>query len=72
MTPNIVDSIVKKFGTQAALAEAIGIDQSTIAHWKREGREIPTRQQKRILEVARERGIDIQPGDFFGDMREAS
>jgi len=65
MTPEIVNSIVRKFGTQAALAAALGVDQSTVAHWKREGRMIPTRQQQRILEVARERGIDIQPADFF-------
>lgn len=64
MTPAIIDAITEKFGGQSALADAIGADQSTVAHWKRRGI-IPARQQQLILEKAREKGIDLMPADFF-------
>ena len=61
---SIVDRIVKKFGTQSALADAISADQSTVAHWKKRG-VIPARQQVAILAAAKERGIELTPADFF-------
>ncbi|WP_353861442.1 carph-isopro domain-containing protein [Azospirillum formosense] len=60
------DRIIGRFGTQTALADAIGVRQSAVAAWKRRGI-IPARQQLRILEVARERGIPLEPADFFED-----
>lgn len=62
----IVDAIAEKFGGQTRLAEAIDLDQSTVNKWKtRSDNVIPARQQKKILEAARERGIKIEPADFF-------
>lgn len=64
MTPEIVNGIIKKFGSQTKLAAATGYDQSTIAHWKRRG-VIPARAQGRVLAAARGASIDITPDDFF-------
>lgn len=61
---NPVTTIITKFQTQQRLADAIGVRQSTVAAWKK-SKLIPSRQQRRILEVAREQGIAITPGDFF-------
>lgn len=66
----IVDRIVKKFGTQQALAAAINADQSTVAHWKKRG-VIPARQQVAILAAAKARNIELTPADFF-DISEAA
>lgn len=64
MERNSVARIVEKFGTQGALAEAIGIDPSAISHWKRRGL-IPAHRQRQILEAATRRGIPVSPADFF-------
>lgn len=58
------EKIIEKFGTQVALAEAIGVKQPAVAGWKKDGL-IPAHQWPKILEAARERGIEIQPADFF-------
>lgn len=60
------DRIIRKFGTQTTLAQAIGVQQSAVAAWKKRGF-IPSRQQGRILDAARRTGIDLTPDDFFAD-----
>lgn len=64
MSQAVVASIIDKFGGQVPMAAATGVDQSTIAHWKRRGI-IPARQQQKILDAARRLGIAISPADFF-------
>ncbi|OYD82521.1 Cro/CI family transcriptional regulator [Azospirillum brasilense] len=58
------DVIIQKFGTQTALAEAVGVRQSAVAAWKKRGF-IPARQQPAVLAAARNRGIKLTPNDFF-------
>jgi DNA-binding transcriptional regulator YiaG len=60
------ERIIEKFGTQSALADALGIRQSAVAAWKKRGF-IPARQQEEILRIARRRGINIGPKDFFSE-----
>ena len=68
----VADKIAAKFGGQVPMAEAIGITQSTIAQWnRRSGGIVPARHQQKILDAAKERGLDVTPADFF-ELREAS
>lgn len=64
MSREVVEAIIKKFGTQERLAQALGCRQTVIAGWKRRG-VVPARQQMRVLEAAQELGIDLTPNDFF-------
>ena len=58
------ERIIAKFGTQLALANAIGCNQSVVAGWKLRGW-IPAPQQSRVLEAAQRAGIALSPADFF-------
>lgn len=71
MSSELVEQIIKKFGTQERLAALLGCRQSVIAGWKRRG-VIPVRQQPRVLKVAQENGIDLTPNDFFERTPEAA
>lgn len=64
------DRIIKKFGGQTALAALIGKRQSTVAYWKKAG-VVPAKWQPRLLELAAEKGLDLQPGDFLPTVKEA-
>lgn len=55
--------VIDKFGGQAALARLIGKGPSTVQYWARKGI-IPARWHGQLLSLARERGIDLSPGDF--------
>lgn len=69
---SVVDRIIAKFGSQAALAEAAGVKQPSVHGWRREGL-IPARRQAPILAAARARGIPLEPADFFAaDTSEAA
>lgn len=61
---SVAERVISKFGGQVALATAIGKRQSTVQHWKKTGL-IPARWQSTLLQVARERGIDLGPSDFI-------
>lgn len=62
MTP--VDRVISKFGSIRAVAETLGIDRSAVSLWKQTGY-VPTKRQRELLVAAREKGIDLQPADFF-------
>jgi len=64
MSTETVERIIKKFGTQERLAEALSCRQSVIAGWKKRGI-IPARKLPRILQAAQERDIKLAPADFF-------
>lgn len=66
-----VDTIIERFGTQSALADALGIRQSAVAAWKKRG-SIPSRQQQEILKAARHSNVKIEPADFFPRDEEAA
>lgn len=62
-----VDLAINRFGGVRALARAIGRDPAAISRWKKTGN-IPTSIQRRILEVAWERGISMTAHDMiFGN-----
>lgn len=64
MSTEVVERIIKKFGTQERLAEAVQVNQSVVAGWKRRG-VVPARQQSEVLKAGQKLGIDITPADFF-------
>ena len=60
---NPAKQIIDRFGNQSALAALLGRRQSTVQHWVKTGR-IPAQWHARLLELARERGISLEPKDF--------
>lgn len=61
---NAAQRVIKKFGSQTALANLIGKGQSTVQHWSKRGM-IPARWQRQLLEIAQQQGIDLSPSDFM-------
>jgi hypothetical protein len=55
--------VISKFGGQSALAKAIGKRPGTVQHWAKTGI-IPAKWHEMILQLARERSIDISPADL--------
>lgn len=60
---NAAQKIIRKFGGQSALAEALHTKQSTVQYWAKKGA-IPAKWHKSIVEAAVLRGIDVSPGEF--------
>lgn len=58
-----VRDIVNRFGGQSALARMIGKGPSTVAYWVRENT-IPSKWHSTLLELARERGINLTSADL--------
>ena len=58
-----VPEIIQRFGSQAQLAAALGIQQTTVSNWTRAG--IPRPRQEQLLELARREGVELSPADFF-------
>lgn len=55
--------VIEKFGGQSALARLIGKNPSTVQHWAKTG-QIPAKWYGEILRLARERGINLLPGEL--------
>lgn len=63
MTP--VDRVISKFGGVPALARLLGHSHPTTVYgWKDRG-VIPVRQQPILIALARDKGIALEPADFF-------
>jgi myo-inositol-1-phosphate synthase len=60
---NSAEQIISRFGGQSSLANLLGRRQSTIQHWVKIGR-IPSQWHKPLLNLARERGVDLAADDF--------
>ena len=60
---NKAKQVIDRFGGQSALAALLGKRQSTVQHWARTGR-IPSQWHGQLLELAREKGIGLEPKDF--------
>jgi hypothetical protein len=60
---NAAQLIVNKFGGQSALAELLGKGQSTVQYWTKSGA-IPSKWQTKLLQLAREQGIELTAADF--------
>lgn len=59
----VADRVVERFGSQRALALALGTKQSTVAYWVKSGR-IPTKWHGELMTAAQERGVALEPADF--------
>lgn len=59
-----VDLAIDAFGGVRKLARAIGRDPAAVSRWRRSG-VVPTSVQKKILELAWERGIDISAHEII-------
>lgn len=64
------ESVINKFGGQCALARLVGRRQSTVQHWAKAGR-IPAKWQPRLLQLAREHGINLSTSELVGDSKHA-
>jgi myo-inositol-1-phosphate synthase len=58
--------VIRRFGGQSALAQLLGRRQSTVEHWATTGR-IPAQWHQPLLQLARERGIALEPRDLVGE-----
>ena len=61
---NSAEKIIQKFGGQSALASLIGKWQSTVQHWAKTGR-VPAHWHQTLMDLARQRGIALEPKDFM-------
>ena len=60
---NSARQIINRFGGQSALASLLSKRQSTVQHWAKTGR-IPSHWHERLLELAHQQGIALEPRDF--------
>ena len=60
---NNAERVIARFGGQSALAALVGRRQSTVQHWAITGI-IPAQWHRRLLALAREKGIVLEPKDF--------
>jgi len=58
-----VAKAVRIFGTQAAIADILGITQPSVAGWK-DGR-IPVQHIPRLVQAAKEQGKRLRAGDLI-------
>jgi transcriptional regulator with XRE-family HTH domain len=62
---NVIDHLLERgFKTQARLAAAAGVKQSSVADWKAANR-VPFERTKQIIRYAHDEGIEISPLDFY-------
>jgi hypothetical protein len=62
--------IVEKFGGQTALANILGIGQSSVAYWVMKG-VIPSKWHAKLLSIGLQNSIDISPADFISTRDES-
>ena len=60
---NPARQVIERFGGQSQLAGLLGKRQSTVQHWAKTAR-IPSQWHERLLELAHEKGIGLEPKDF--------
>jgi len=60
---NAAQRVIARFGGQTPLARLLGKRQSTVEHWAKTGR-IPAQWHRKLLALARERGVMLEPKDF--------
>lgn len=68
---NPASHIIEKCGGYQAVSQMVGVDLSRVHRWtypkSRGGTDgqIPTRHQAKLLAEAHQRGIQLEPADFF-------
>ena len=58
------EKIIRVFGSQKALADALQIDQSTVSQWKKR-KSIPIGRIKELLAHTKHLDAGLTPADFF-------
>ncbi|MBK67999.1 MAG: hypothetical protein CMP22_07720 [Rickettsiales bacterium] len=61
---NIVDTIIEKFGGIRPAARKLEEAPANIQGWLKRG-VIPAKKQQKVLDTAKQNGIDLKPADFF-------
>lgn len=65
------ERIIEKFGGKSAFRERFKVSASRLYRWITPkakggtGGRIPPKHQQKLLDAAREEGIDLSPDDFF-------
>lgn len=54
-----LDHLVEVFGSQSAIARIMGVGQSTVSMWKRNG--VPDHAKWRLMRIAQDRGLKLDP-----------
>lgn len=62
---NVVSTIIQKFGSRRALADAVGVSVWTVRDWEKRGHVPRWPVQQSILEAGRDLSDPVVPGDFF-------
>ncbi|UCB42561.1 MAG: inositol-3-phosphate synthase [Dehalococcoidales bacterium] len=65
---NSAEQIINRFGGQSSLASLLGRRQSTVQHWVKTGR-IPSQWHSPLMQLAYEKGINLEPRDFVTEER---
>lgn len=74
MTP--AELVIERFSGVCALARLLGKNPSTISRWKKPREEggtgglVPSQSQARLLELARELGIDLTAAELVSGRRQ--
>jgi hypothetical protein len=61
----VITRLLSKFGTQTAIAAAIGVKPHTICGKQANANPLTYAQMERLLERAPELGVDLAPSDLF-------
>jgi DNA-binding transcriptional regulator YdaS (Cro superfamily) len=63
-----IERAIKCFGSQVAMASALGVKQPTISEWLRGDRRVPAEHCPRIERMTRERGEAVRCEDLRPDI----
>lgn len=62
-----VDHIAELFGSQQAVAEAVGVTKSAVSNWRRSG--VPDAAKWRLLQASKERCLNLDLSVFDASKR---
>jgi hypothetical protein len=69
-------TIITRFGGVAAVADLLNLNRTSVLRWTHPkdrggtGGLVPSKHQADLMAKAQERGVKIQPADFFGAKRD--
>lgn len=66
-----VTDIIERLGGTSAVASALALTPSTVSSWKTSGR-VPAWRQPALIELAKERSVQLSDADFRSVRRSGS